>query len=248
MPSLPNLRLYLKTQLMPDPQREMNEPEMTEDSNGDKTWRLEGKLHRIDGPAIEYADGSKSYWIQGELHRTDGPAIERADGSKQYFIEGKRHRTDGPAIENANGSKQYWVEGKLHRTDGPAFERADGSKEYWVEGKRHRKDGPAIEDADGTKSYWIFGEKAGVQDFIDRGFFKGAISQAIYNEDLNALRSILEKDPSLANLDLGESPQGIQKIVMSYRPTLWDHLHNKDGAETEVNPLVLEAPDLGITQ
>jgi hypothetical protein len=38
--------------------------------------------------------------LKDKLHRTDGPAIEYAlmDG-KDYYFEGKRHRTDGPAIE-----------------------------------------------------------------------------------------------------------------------------------------------------
>jgi hypothetical protein len=27
--------------------------------NGDKCWYLNGKLHRTDGPAIEYANGDK---------------------------------------------------------------------------------------------------------------------------------------------------------------------------------------------
>ena len=29
-------------------------------------WYLNGKLHRMDGPAIEWADGSRYYWINGE--------------------------------------------------------------------------------------------------------------------------------------------------------------------------------------
>lgn len=30
-----------------------------------KEWYQNGRLHRIDGPAIEYADGRKEYWFQG---------------------------------------------------------------------------------------------------------------------------------------------------------------------------------------
>ena len=33
--------------------------------NGDKCWYLNGKRHRTDGPAIEYADGSKFWFING---------------------------------------------------------------------------------------------------------------------------------------------------------------------------------------
>lgn len=40
--------------------------------NGDKHWYLHGKLHRIDGPAIEWSKhGSKKinqWWIEGKLY------------------------------------------------------------------------------------------------------------------------------------------------------------------------------------
>ena len=35
------------------------------DSYGTKRWYLNDKLHRIDGPAVEYEDGSKEWWING---------------------------------------------------------------------------------------------------------------------------------------------------------------------------------------
>ena len=48
-----------------------------EDSKENKYWENDkGQLHRIDGPAVEYADGSKSWYINGKFHRIDGPAIE----------------------------------------------------------------------------------------------------------------------------------------------------------------------------
>ena len=34
--------------------------------NGDKEWFLNGKLHREDGPAVEYADGHKSWYLNGK--------------------------------------------------------------------------------------------------------------------------------------------------------------------------------------
>ena len=37
-------------------------PSMTEYSNGDTAWWLNGQLHREDGPAIEYDDGTKEWW------------------------------------------------------------------------------------------------------------------------------------------------------------------------------------------
>jgi hypothetical protein len=56
--------------------------------NGAKTWYLDGKCHREDGPAVEFADGSKRWYLNGKLHREDGPAIELANGSKFWYLNG----------------------------------------------------------------------------------------------------------------------------------------------------------------
>jgi len=29
-------------------------------------WYLNGKLHREDGPAVEYADGRREWWVNGK--------------------------------------------------------------------------------------------------------------------------------------------------------------------------------------
>jgi hypothetical protein len=47
------------------------------------------KLHRTDGPAIEYSDGNKYWYINGKCHREDGPAIEYANGDKGWFLNDK---------------------------------------------------------------------------------------------------------------------------------------------------------------
>jgi len=65
---------------------------------------------------------SYHFFKNGKLHREDGPAIEFANGNKYWWIDGKRHREDGPAIEYNNGNKEWWINGKLHREDGPAVE------------------------------------------------------------------------------------------------------------------------------
>jgi len=77
-------------------------------------------------------------WLDesGRLHRLDGPAIEHADGYRAWYAEGKIHRLDGPAIEHGDGTREWWVEGKLHRLDGPAVECADGTTEFWRDGVR----------------------------------------------------------------------------------------------------------------
>jgi len=60
----------------------------------------------------EYSDGSKEWRLNGILHRTDGPAVERSDGSKEWWLNGERHRTDGPAVEYSNGRKEWWLNNK----------------------------------------------------------------------------------------------------------------------------------------
>jgi hypothetical protein len=95
-------------------------PTMT-DNNGNKEWRLNGELHREDGPAAEYINGYKAWYIHGKRHREDGPAIERVNGDKWWYLNGKRHREDGPAIEDANGANVWFLNGERHREDGPAL-------------------------------------------------------------------------------------------------------------------------------
>jgi hypothetical protein len=86
-----------------------NKPICKIDEEGTKRWYLNGKLHREDGPAIEYANGAKEWWLNGKLHREDGPAVEYADGTKMWYINGKLHREDGPAIEYNDSGKEWYL-------------------------------------------------------------------------------------------------------------------------------------------
>jgi hypothetical protein len=79
-------------------------------------WFLNGKLHREDGPAVEYVNGDKYWYLNGKLHREDGPAIERANGYKAWCLNGKLHREDGPAIEYTDGDKLWYLNGE-HLTE-----------------------------------------------------------------------------------------------------------------------------------
>ena len=77
--------------------------------DGTKSWYLNGKLHRADGPAVEYSDGHKEWWLNNKLHREDGPAVKRTNGSKAWYLNGQRHREDGPAVKRTNGSKEWYL-------------------------------------------------------------------------------------------------------------------------------------------
>jgi hypothetical protein len=41
------------------------QPVMTIDADGDAVWRLNGKLHRTNGPAIECTNGVKEWCLHG---------------------------------------------------------------------------------------------------------------------------------------------------------------------------------------
>ena len=58
--------------------------------DGTKYWCLNGKRHREDGPAVEFANGSKYWWVNGKLHREDGPAVEFANGGKEWWVNGEQ--------------------------------------------------------------------------------------------------------------------------------------------------------------
>jgi len=75
--------------------------------DGNKYWYLNDKLHREDGPAVEYKNGYKSWYIHGKRHREDGPAIEFAEGDKSWYINDKCHREDGPAYEDIHENKKW---------------------------------------------------------------------------------------------------------------------------------------------
>jgi hypothetical protein len=54
---------------------------------GTKRWYLNGNLHRLDGPAIEWADGSK-WWLQyGKCYRIDGPAVEDITKTEWWLFD-----------------------------------------------------------------------------------------------------------------------------------------------------------------
>ena len=128
------------------------------DVNSRAHW-VDGKLHRIDGPAVEQADGMRWWFQNGKFHRLDGPAVEDADDNREWRQHGKLHRIDGPAVEKADGEREWWRRGKLHRTDGPAVEKADGVREWRLNGDLHRTDGPAVIFRNGRKQWWLEGVK-----------------------------------------------------------------------------------------
>ena len=147
-------------------------PQPVTDKKGTVRWYWKGRLHREDGPAIEWANGTKEWYRNGvqvepftesmdpdelEALATSviGPQPETdRDGTVHWYWRGQLHREDGPAVEWADGSKVWYRNGQCHREDGPAVEYTSGSKAWYRNGLRHRDDGPAVEWADGSKSWY----------------------------------------------------------------------------------------------
>ena len=64
------------------------QPICTTASNGSKFWYLNGKRHRTDGPACEYANGNKEWYLNGVFirnNRSNNKSQEVHDWMKEGF-------------------------------------------------------------------------------------------------------------------------------------------------------------------
>jgi hypothetical protein len=86
--------------------------------SGNKTWFLDGKRHREDGPAIEYSNGYKSWYLDGKLHREDGPAIDYSNGDKSWYLNGKKLTEQ----QHKAATSKPTCEGKIVEIDGKKYE------------------------------------------------------------------------------------------------------------------------------
>ena len=102
-----------------------NKPTCKTYSNGIKEWRLNGKLHREDGPAAEWTNGTKEWWLNGKRHREDGPAVENANGMKMWYLNGELHREDGPATIHVSGAMSHWFLNNERTTALEVFKQAN---------------------------------------------------------------------------------------------------------------------------
>lgn len=61
------------------------------DKLGNRRWYVNGQLHRLDGPAVEYIGGDYMWYRKGKNHRTDGPAIEYRGVAKYWYVNGVQY-------------------------------------------------------------------------------------------------------------------------------------------------------------
>ena len=89
------------------------------DDYGTKRWFLNDKLHREDGPAVEYVNGSKEWYLNGKCHRVDGPAVEYDYGTKYWFLNGVEY-TESEWSKQTQKVKSSCV-GKIVEIDGVKY-------------------------------------------------------------------------------------------------------------------------------
>ena len=56
------------TKYTPEQLIEILKTTCTVDSDGTKYWYLNGKSHRVDGPAVEWADGTKLWFLNDKQY------------------------------------------------------------------------------------------------------------------------------------------------------------------------------------
>lgn len=63
--------------------------------------------------SVEYSGSRKIeyYKLNGRFHNPNGPAILNSNGAFAYYLNGRFHRLDGPAIMHPDNSLEYWENG-----------------------------------------------------------------------------------------------------------------------------------------
>lgn len=89
-------------------------PARTVDADGVIMYRIDGVLHRDDGPAKAWPDfNEEEWWVNGELHRIDGPAVVSDDPGVKWSVQGLRPPVDGRESEDyVDGRRLWWVRGR----------------------------------------------------------------------------------------------------------------------------------------
>ena len=84
-----------------------------------------------------FENGTKHWYLDGKLHREDGPAVEWSNGTNHWYLNGKKHREDGPAVEWSNGDKDWWLNDK-QVTKQEVMNPSCSGKVVEIDGKKYR--------------------------------------------------------------------------------------------------------------
>ena len=104
----------------------MNKPECKTYPNGNKQWYLNDKLHREDGPAVEFANGGKEWHLNGKCHREGGPACVHANGDKSWWLDGQQLTED-----------EHWLVTPSKPASTPCAQTLSG-KVVEIDGKKYK--------------------------------------------------------------------------------------------------------------
>lgn len=137
--------------------------------DGTKIYTSNGKLHRRNGPAVEYTDGVKEWWYNGKRHNLKGYAIV-SNENKLTFRNGKydpSYIKDGKKMFDINGDRFFDIIKRLYNVMNK-FEHTllildrNNVKSYYYNGMLHREDGPAEEidySENWCKTWYMYGVK-----------------------------------------------------------------------------------------
>ena len=110
-----------------------DKPFMQIDEFGTKSWYLNDKLHREDGPAVESPEGTKFWYLNGKLHREYGPAIEHTDGDKSWYLNDKRVTEEevmGKKSQDNVNSPSHYNQAGIECIDSIKASLGDGYQDY----------------------------------------------------------------------------------------------------------------------
>lgn len=169
---------------------------------------LNGKPYSSVGPAYLGMHGVEAWYnIDGKRHRLDGPALIRGENDIRYFIDGNQYseeeypnkvkeyivsslisktkktpqftiKFEGETLvgdEAPTKDKEQWfrnaeckrcfLNGELHCSTGPAVVYFNGIRAWYQHGVLSRFDGPAVETNDGHDSFYIDGVEYTKEEF-----------------------------------------------------------------------------------
>ena len=100
--------------------------------DGLKEWRnARGKLHREEGPAVEYPDGSKEWWVDGATARTaprSSRLTGRRNGGNMDGGTGRMPRLENTPPARRNGGSAAYVTAKTAQPSNTLTARSDGTE------------------------------------------------------------------------------------------------------------------------
>jgi hypothetical protein len=92
--------------------------------NGGIRWfDKEMKLHRENGPAVEWDNGYKEYYKHGILHNLNGFARIFGGGTGEYYIEGKSYSKQifDKEVARIKGNQEDPFDGKSVELNGVKY-------------------------------------------------------------------------------------------------------------------------------